>query len=374
RDPSACCKSCRRATSLSSSPLPPPPPPHPRLEQMSQCQAMDFGQMFSQMGKLDGDLGKHGMDMKQLVDDAAQYALKDDWRCMDGSPSCGALPGLRYGASVEIRPRLLVLPCPCAGGQWTPPVANSDDGILQADGLWAARVPWRQQHRPSHPAGTEEDWLEADGQEGNPVVSANPLMSIFSSFGAMGAKLGKQLRRLVAGTPRPTSMMLGSIVGKQLRSLVGNPKYYPGSEPYAMDYGCAKGPVSKAFDGIQPGKRWWNSPKYGTVIVTTPCPCALGAWTGMQTGPQARPPASHAEDRTFESPDKAQEVPAWQQPQSMSLSSCAAASPEAAGTFALGVPCRAGAARCGSGARRGSRGGTAPGPGGPRRRRAAAFL
>ncbi|CAK0906512.1 unnamed protein product, partial [Prorocentrum cordatum] len=241
--------------SLSSSPLPPPPPPHPRLEQMSQCQAMDFGQMFSQMGKLDGDLGKHGMDMKQLVDDAAQYALKDDWRCMDGSPSCGALPGLRYGASVEIRPRLLVLPCPCAGGQWTPPVANSDDGILQADGLWAARVPWRQQHRPSHPAGTEEDWLEADGQEGNPVVSANPLMSIFSSFGAMGAKLGKQLRRLVAGTPRPTSMMLGSIVGKQLRSLVGNPKYYPGSEPYAMDYGCAKGPVSKAFDGIQPGKR-----------------------------------------------------------------------------------------------------------------------
>ncbi|CAK0906511.1 unnamed protein product [Prorocentrum cordatum] len=218
------------------------------------------------------------------------------------------------------------------------------------------------------------EMLTAPLQEGNPVVSANPLMSIFSSFGAMGAKLGKQLRRLVAGTPRPTSMMLGSIVGKQLRSLVGNPKYYPGSEPYAMDYGCAKGPVSKAFDGIQPGKRWWNSPKYGTVIVTTPCPCALGAWTGMQTGPQARPPASHAEDRTFESPDKAQEVPAWQQPQSMSLSSCAAASPEAAGTFALGVPCRAGAARCGSGARRGSRGGTAPGPGGPRRRRAAAFL
>jgi hypothetical protein len=331
---------------------------------------MDFGSMFGQMGKLEGDLGKHGLDMEQLLDDARQYALKDDWRCMDGSPSCGALPGLRYGASVEIRPRLLVLPCPCAGGQWTPPVTNSDDGILQADGLWAAKVPWRQQHKPAHSAETEEEWLEEDSS----AASANPLMSIFSSFGAMGAKLGKHLRRLVAGTPRPTSMMLGSIAGKQLRGLVGNPKYYPGSEPYAMDYGCVKGPVLKRLEGMQPGKRWWNSPKYGTVIVTTPCPCALGAWTGMQAGPQVKPPALLAKDPLVDNPDKAQEVPSWQLPQSTSLSSLAPASPEAASALAPGAAlCRAGAGRCG-GARRGSRGGPAPGPSGPRGRRAVAFL
>ncbi|CAE7679300.1 unnamed protein product, partial [Symbiodinium pilosum] len=31
-----------------------------------------------------------------------------------------------------------------------------------------------------------------------------------------------------------------------------------------------------------PGKRWWNMPDHSEVAIATPCPCMLGAYTGLQ--------------------------------------------------------------------------------------------
>merc|ERR1712211_107626 len=36
------------------------------------------------------------------------------------------------------------------------------------------------------------------------------------------------------------------------------------------------------------GSRFWNTPKWATVVIPTPCPCAMGAWTGLQAGPDAK--------------------------------------------------------------------------------------
>eukprot|EP00435_Cladocopium_sp_Y103_P048950 s478_g14.t1 len=62
-------------------------------------------------------------------------ATRDDWSCAAGPPKMNDedLPGLRYGASLEIRPKLLVLPaarCP-VWAQWPKP----DEDRLQMLGI-----------------------------------------------------------------------------------------------------------------------------------------------------------------------------------------------------------------------------------------------
>jgi hypothetical protein len=100
-----------------------------------------------------------GIDREQFVRDAAKYALLSDWSCVRGPPSGNQLlPGLRYGASLEIRPELVLLPCPCAGGTRAPPQAN-DEGALGAGGLWTAWMPRTAKPRPKTEFGAavEED-------------------------------------------------------------------------------------------------------------------------------------------------------------------------------------------------------------------------
>eukprot|EP00747_Dinoflagellata_sp_TGD_P068463 gnl/TRDRNA2_/TRDRNA2_155722_c0_seq2.p1 gnl/TRDRNA2_/TRDRNA2_155722_c0~~gnl/TRDRNA2_/TRDRNA2_155722_c0_seq2.p1 ORF type:complete len:138 (+),score=10.89 gnl/TRDRNA2_/TRDRNA2_155722_c0_seq2:107-520(+) len=89
--------------------------------------------------------------------------------------------------------------------------------------------------------------------------------------------------------------MLGKAVGLENNS--------PGSEPYSADYGCIRGPekgvVSQITGGLEPGLRWRHpQTKWADVPVVTPCPCALGVYTGLQ-GAQAAEGSS--------------EMPAWQQ-------------------------------------------------------------
>merc|ERR1712232_291324 len=70
---------------------------------------------------------------------AEAEALKADWSCVGAAPmSNKAIPGMRYGASMPTRPQMVMLPCPCAGGDWTKPT-QVGDATLDNDGLWTAR-------------------------------------------------------------------------------------------------------------------------------------------------------------------------------------------------------------------------------------------
>lgn len=162
-------------------------------------------------------------DYKDILSAAERYALRDDVSCVRGPPGRRPdLPGLRYGASLEIRPRLLMLPCACAGGART--LASA----------------WDFAPNPQAPQP------EADA----------------TSF-AVGRGLVGAVKKAVGGG------------------------YRPGTEPYAVDCGCAAGYNTKGY--LKPGKRWWSSPRTAEVLLATPCPCALGVSAGMKGSGQGLP-------------------------------------------------------------------------------------
>eukprot|EP00933_Yihiella_yeosuensis_P071930 TRINITY_DN80181_c0_g1_i1.p1 TRINITY_DN80181_c0_g1~~TRINITY_DN80181_c0_g1_i1.p1 ORF type:complete len:294 (+),score=61.82 TRINITY_DN80181_c0_g1_i1:57-938(+) len=219
------------------------------------------------------------IDKQQLFDDAAKYALKDDWTCARGPPEMnGSLPGLRYGASLEIRPQLIVLPCPCAGGRWAKPQVDIS-GVQGSNGLWAA---WPSQHD---------------------IVAAQNIGKAASDSDTVTAESGAAATDSSSAATNFFGIVKNILKG-QAKGLLGSDVDKPGSEPYAADYGCAKG-ISKDWKGkLLPGKRWWNMPRHGTVVVTTPCPCALGPWTGLQ--------AESQDLKLSASADMAKSVPDWQ--------------------------------------------------------------
>lgn len=81
-----------------------------------------------------------------------------------------------------------------------------------------------------------------------------------------------------------------------------------GTEFYAPDYRCARGYKKKPL--LLPGKRWWYKPAYGVIPVATPCPCALGPWTGLQAGSERKPPKHYVADEFGAHWDI--HVPRWQ--------------------------------------------------------------
>lgn len=250
------------------------------------------------------------IDKSALFDAAGNYALKDDWSCMKGPPTMNpALPGLRYGASIEIRPQLVVLPCPCAGGVRSKPIVD-DGGVLGSSGLWAS-------------------WKMPPGAADSAIVSSS-------------APSKEQAK---AATTNFTS----SIAGNAMETLGLSPPYYSGSEPYAADYGCFRGVHKRGLSSkLLAGSRLWDTPRWATVVVPTPCPCALGAYTGLQ-GPENKleTPMPSMKDSpvnsTLENPpadtgvgDDLQtditipnfvETPSWQQDSSMMMGDVGPAAP-----------------------------------------------
>eukprot|EP00931_Biecheleriopsis_adriatica_P091098 TRINITY_DN64999_c0_g1_i1.p1 TRINITY_DN64999_c0_g1~~TRINITY_DN64999_c0_g1_i1.p1 ORF type:complete len:316 (+),score=58.70 TRINITY_DN64999_c0_g1_i1:136-1083(+) len=192
-----------------------------------------------------------GVDKDELFDAVKKYVLKEDSSCVKGPPETNDqnLPGLRYGASLEMRPKLLVAPCPCPGGVFNKAWKDAS-GELQPGGLWAT---W--------PSPKFEDASKAQQE-----LEANsfPSKETPSNFGLIGGALGGMAKDLLGET------------------------YHPGSEPYSADFGCAKG-MTKGLGplgDVDPGKRWWNAPDHVILPLETPCPCALGMYTGLQDGVQ----------------------------------------------------------------------------------------
>mmetsp|Transcript_20086 Transcript_20086/g.36693 ORF Transcript_20086/g.36693 Transcript_20086/m.36693 type:complete len:501 (-) Transcript_20086:12-1514(-) len=407
-----------------------------------------------------------GIDMDEVMDAAKTDALEDDWACMkEHAWGNDKMPGLRYGASIEMRPLTVVLPCPCAGGVWNPP--REDDGArLDWTGLWhepseghgtiaglphptlnmMAKPPDMEMHhredlmedyqadleklqgqpRPDlehQVSGTptrghlvvrdHEDRTDIDDERGvqdHPVESANQAigqemkelqskpraietseLEISQSSQRDGSTV-HNTNRDTSGISRPSSRHHDILVAaaakkrklttktpgivKQFASVSdtdharrrshqhhqfphhrrkpssrnvvasvnvapeGHPpkmssfmisgeafeKYYPGSEPYAIDFGCAKGNMRDMMTRKwKPGMRWKDVPGWTAIVVPTPCPCALGVFTRVQT-----PPVNHlppTPDSLFVDPDlggltNANPAP-WQGPNSTKLGSMA---------------------------------------------------
>eukprot|EP00930_Biecheleria_cincta_P087204 TRINITY_DN76454_c0_g1_i1.p1 TRINITY_DN76454_c0_g1~~TRINITY_DN76454_c0_g1_i1.p1 ORF type:complete len:302 (+),score=32.53 TRINITY_DN76454_c0_g1_i1:69-974(+) len=198
----------------------------------------------------------------KLAQRASRDALVDDWSCARGPPKNNpdALPGLRYGASREIRPRLVILPCPCAGGQWNKPWSDSG-GVLEPSGLWAN---WKTPD------------LETDHQTASSSTSSSSSAGLPSSSPSSSDVGSKQ-------NEEATSF---GMLTNAIKSVISDGDVRPGSEPYSADYSCAQGiqkPSLPPFmSEIYPGKRWSFQPDHSTLVVATPCPCALGSYTGLQ--------------------------------------------------------------------------------------------
>lgn len=205
--------------------------------------------------------------MKEMAD----YALRDDWSCVKGQPfmKWGKVPGLRYGASMPTRPQMVVVPCPCAGGEWSQPRKYSDAELLP-DGSWKSMrslgVVGRRDYGKSKGFAAELPLHEDEGAH-NELSPA------------------RALARLASAPPQI------------------------GSEPYAQDFRCARD--ASPIHGVGAGKRWWYMPEYGVVQVATPCPCALGSGTRLLlAGRHVRPEAA-VDDEWGVHEDT--HVPSWQQ-------------------------------------------------------------
>lgn len=244
-----------------------------------------------------------GVDKEEVLNAAARYALKDDTSCVRGPPKLNpALPGLRYGASLELRPQLLILPCPCAGGVRTPAV-STDEGALESNGLWATA------------------WV--------PPVAGGSTGAV-AQPGAPSSEAG------APAEPEPeaaTSFMFKAI-GRALKGrLGGTPPYYAGSEPYSADYGCARGYRGGGLSRpLEPGKRWWDTPRWAPLVIATPCPCALSTWAGLQGPSGGDSPIGSLQGTPAD--DSLAPLPQWQEEASPLLAS---ASPVMA-SLAAGAP------------------------------------
>eukprot|EP00929_Paragymnodinium_shiwhaense_P076639 TRINITY_DN39438_c0_g1_i2.p1 TRINITY_DN39438_c0_g1~~TRINITY_DN39438_c0_g1_i2.p1 ORF type:complete len:325 (+),score=68.13 TRINITY_DN39438_c0_g1_i2:262-1236(+) len=178
---------------------------------------------------------------KDFLKAAGEYALRDDWSCAVSPPRLNdSLPGFRYGASMPTRPELLMLPCPCAGGSWAAP-KDYVDSSLSAAGGWKPRRAEPPTERSSEEASFS--YMPPEQREDQSRGFLSMLTKHFSK------------------------------------------KPEVGTEPYAADYRCARGFKKDPF--LSAGKRWWYQPDYAVVPVATPCPCALGVFTGLQGAPGA---------------------------------------------------------------------------------------
>mmetsp|Transcript_1236 Transcript_1236/g.2819 ORF Transcript_1236/g.2819 Transcript_1236/m.2819 type:complete len:336 (-) Transcript_1236:37-1044(-) len=222
-----------------------------------------------------------GVNKEELLEEVAKHTMHDDWSCAGGPPKLmgDELPGLRYGASLEIRPKLLVLPCPCPGGYFNKAWRDSS-GSLQPSGLWAkwpkpevedvhTSLPPLFHDGSGSPSGADS---QVTPQQASSPHDASKSDSSFTSnshddktplsFNAMGVDIAGRLA---------TAAGIGGL-------------YHPASEPYSADYGCAKGFMKSngPLGDMKPGKRWWNMPDHSEVAVATPCPCMLGPYTNLQ--------------------------------------------------------------------------------------------
>ncbi|CAJ1451497.1 unnamed protein product [Effrenium voratum] len=240
------------------------------------------------------------INKQEFFAEVEKKTMKDDYSCAAGPPKMNdeELPGLRYGASLEIRPKLLVLPCPCPGGVFNKAWRDSS-GNLQPGGLWAH---WPKPETEEH---TSLPPLFHEPQPGSEGVGMDQLQSkadLQSKTGNMKNKTGdmknvkssdlkkkvpsdtKELTSMVADKPNSFSAIGGALKGAAGSATGVGGLYHAGSEPYSADYGCLKG--FKMSDGpvggMQPGKRWWNMPDHAEVAISTPCPCMLGAYTDLQ--------------------------------------------------------------------------------------------
>jgi len=170
-------------------------------------------------------------DIRTMLALASKKMLRDDWSCVRGPPDAAPqLPGVRYGASLPMKPVLVTLPCPCAGG-----VAG--DGVSVTENVWSVLA-----NSLSRLSGTH---TQADtASTADPYAESSPLSALASGV----------MERSRAGT-----------------------------EPYAADYGCASGQSQPLGDGPKPGLRWRSHLPADArlpVLVATPCPCWLEALTG----------------------------------------------------------------------------------------------
>jgi len=213
-----------------------------------------------------------GVDRQEFLDEVAKHTMRDDWSCAAGPPKMNDedLPGLRYGASLEIRPKLLVLPCPCPGGAFNKAWKDSG-GSLQPSGLWA-QWPKPDEEHQSLPE------LFPTAQQPSGSVSTS------GSIGSMGSMGSMSKPTDVLKSPMSFNALGGAMKGAMANSPLAGGLYHPGGEPYSADYGCLKGfkMSSNPMGGMLPGKRWWNLPDHTEIAVATPCPCMLGAYTDLQ--------------------------------------------------------------------------------------------
>lgn len=386
------------------------------------------------------EINDSGLDMDEVLNAAKQDALEDDWACMKEPPwSNDGLPGVRYGASIEIRPLTVVLPCPCAGGTWNPP-HEDDGGRLDWTGLWhepseghgttaglkkpkLGMMAYPPEIEPEHRATLLRDFEEKREHEervkdghpvrpgemdhavagdhlvvretgqvdhlppankrqflGLPLHSGGPQSMYQESHVERKKPIGVHRAALMASAARkrlltakrPRAVKQSSSVGDTAlnsqrakpsgrqssrhnlrqngkpRSMVasinvapeGEPpkmtsfvisgdaleKYYPGGEPYSIDFGCAKGNMRDVMTRKwKPGLRWKDVPGWTAVVVPTPCPCALGVFTKAMTPPvNYQPPTP---DSMLVDPDLGglsnTNAPPWQGPNSTKLASMA---------------------------------------------------
>lgn len=260
-----------------------------------------------------------GMDEKtqtEMFNAAKNDALRDDWQCMKGPPiGNDRLPGIRYGSSIEMRPLTVVLPCPCAGGVWSPP--HADDGaVMDASGMW---------HMPTETAGHATQGLKEPQFS---IISAPPprVPDIHPDDYPWWnkAKKNKQAAHHATGASNSSMLARTGLPGQRKRhNKLGKHNkasfvteifktYYAGSEPYSVDFGCASAFHSKPSPS--PGKRWADTPSWTAVAVATPCPCALGTYSTFNEPSTAHTPP--APDSTLVDPSlggiTAQQAAPWQ--------------------------------------------------------------
>lgn len=212
-----------------------------------------------------GQGGGNSISYTHMQQAMRDFAWKPDWQCMRSAPAHSNLPGTRYGASMEVQPLLWDLPCPCAGGTWSRP-RDFNDSALDSGGLWSFR---------------------------------------------------RRIGGVQTGTSTPISARLAE---KHPNDLINwnSAHHHVGTEPYSADFRCAEGYTCKsgvAFTKIctqlAPGRRWYDAPPYAEQVTATPCPCALGIWTGLQAGGPAK--ASAIGSPATSGTAAADSIPEWQQ-------------------------------------------------------------
>eukprot|EP00439_Symbiodinium_sp_Y106_P081941 s323_g21.t1 len=247
-----------------------------------------------------------GVNKEELLEEVAKHTMHDDWSCAGGPPKLmgDELPGLRYGASLEIRPKLLVLPCPCPGGYFNKAWRDSS-GSLQPSGLWAKwpkpevedfvpkldfrnafRFSFQKQVQDVH---TSLPPLFHDGS-GSPSGADSQVTPQQASSPHDASKSDSSFTSNSHDDKTPLSFnAMGVDIAGRLATAAGiGGLYHPASEPYSADYGCAKGFMKSngPLGDMKPGKRWWNMPDHSEVAVATPCPCMLGYTVGVPKVPE----------------------------------------------------------------------------------------